>query len=79
MDRDIQLAAGAAVRQELAALDHEKGWRGAKEHLESEELENLTLPSWLDTEPIVGEWYEGIVLSSKARRPRSGSARTPTS
>ncbi len=64
MDRTIQRAAEAALREKLAALDHEKGWRGAKDHLDSEELETMTLPSWSDGEPVPGEWVEGIVLAS---------------
>ncbi|MEM7350923.1 MAG: PBP1A family penicillin-binding protein [Acidobacteriota bacterium] len=68
MDRDIQRAADAAIREQLAKLDHEKGWRGAKDHVEGEELETMTLPSWFDGEPIPGEWYEGIVLSAEAKK-----------
>ena len=68
MDRDIQRAAEAAVRDKLALLDHEKGWRGAKDHLENEDLESLTLPTWTDDEPVPGEWYEGLVLSSDRRK-----------
>ena len=68
MDRDIQRAADASVREHLAALDHQKGWRGAKDHLDSEDLETLELPSWFDEEPIPGEWIEGVVLSSDRRQ-----------
>lgn len=68
MDRDIQLAAEAAVREKLAALDHEKGWRGATDHLEGDGLETRALPSWLAAEPVLGEWYEGIVLASDRRK-----------
>ncbi len=68
MDRQIQNAADLAVREELAALDHEKGWRGAKDHLEEENLDEFKLPSWFDAEPEVGEWYEGLVLASDRRR-----------
>ena len=64
MDPTIQRAAEDATRRMLAALDHEKGWRGAKRRLDGEELETVTLPSWSDAEPIPGEWYEGIVLAS---------------
>ncbi len=64
MDRQIQHAADLAVREQLSALDHEKGWRGAKDHLEDENLEEVKLPSWFDAEPEPGEWYEGLVLAS---------------
>ncbi len=68
MDRQIQRAAEAAVREKLAALDHEKGWRGAVEHLEVDDFETMTRPSWSGAEPIPGEWYEGIVLASDRRQ-----------
>ncbi len=68
MDPVIQHAAEAAVREKLAALDHEKGWRGAKEHLDTEELETVTLPSWSGHGPVPGEWYEGLVLASDRKR-----------
>ncbi|MCP3963526.1 MAG: PBP1A family penicillin-binding protein [bacterium] len=68
MDADIQRAAETAVRVKLADLDHEKGWRGPKDHLEDEELEKLRLPSWSDAEPLPGEWFEGIVLSADRKK-----------
>ncbi len=68
MDADIQRAAEAAVREQLAALDHGKGWRGATSRLESDVLEAATLPSWAGAEPVPGEWYEGIVLASDRRK-----------
>ncbi len=64
MDRGIQRAVEDAVREQLTALDHRKGWRGAKDHLESEELEAVTMPSWLEAEAVPGVWYEGIVLAT---------------
>lgn len=71
LDRRIQDAAEAALKQELVALDHERGWRGAKAHLEMEDLENQTLPSWSDLEPAAGDdWYEGVVLESGSRKAR---------
>ncbi len=68
MDRDIQSAAETALREKLAALDHEKGWRGAKEHRGGDDLEAMDLPSWFDAEPVPGQWYEGIVLASDRRK-----------
>ncbi|MEM7583862.1 MAG: PBP1A family penicillin-binding protein [Acidobacteriota bacterium] len=68
MDRQIQDAADRAVLEQLAALDHEKGWRGAKDHIAEENLDEVELPSWFDAEPEVGVWYEGLVLSADRRR-----------
>ena len=68
MDPVIQHAAEQAVREKLAALDHEKGWRGAKEHLDTEDLETVTLPSWSGSGPVPGEWIEGLVLASGRKR-----------
>ncbi len=69
MDPAIQHAAEQAVREKLAALDHEKGWRGAKRHLDDgDELETTTLPSWSAAQPVPGEWYEGVVLASDRER-----------
>ncbi len=68
MDPDVQRAAERAVRTELADLDHEKGWRGAVDRLEGDDLEARSLPSWLDAEPVPGEWVEGLVLSSDRER-----------
>ncbi len=64
MDPVIQRATEDAVREKLAALDHEKGWRGAKDHLDAEDLETVLLPSWPVREPVAGQWYEGLVLAS---------------
>ena len=68
MDRAIQQAAEQAVREKLAALDHEKGWRGATRQLEGDELETMSLPSWSAAEPVHGEWYEGVVLKSDRKQ-----------
>jgi len=69
LDRDVQRAAEAALRQELLALDHEKGWRGAEDHLEGDDLEERTLPSWAGLEELIpGEWYQGLVLASDRKR-----------
>ncbi|MCP4662800.1 MAG: hypothetical protein GY856_45995, partial [bacterium] len=59
-----QRAAEGALRDGLLRLDHRRGWRGAKDHLDDEDLESRELPSWTGHEPIPGEWYEGIVLES---------------
>lgn len=70
LDPGIQRAAESALRQGLLRLDHGKGWRGAKEHFEDDDLENRTLPSWIGQAPIPGVWYEGIVLESDRRKAR---------
>ncbi len=67
LDPAIQRAAEDALREGLVRLDHGKGWRGAKEHMEDEDLENRELPSWTGGEIVPGEWYEGIVLESTAK------------
>lgn len=64
LDPDIQQAAEDALHQGLVRLDHNKGWRGAKEHMDDEDLEHRALPSWTGAEIVAGEWYEGIVLES---------------
>ncbi len=72
LDRRIQRAAEAALHQELLALDHRrKGWRGPRDHLEGDDLEERTLPSWARVDPAPGDdWYEGLVLESGAREAR---------
>lgn len=71
LDPGIQTTVEEAVEEQLLALDHGKGWRGAPIHLETEDLETEVLPSWEpEMELIPGRWYEGIVLEVAA-----GSAR----
>ncbi len=67
LDRDIQRAAETALREQLLTLDHGRGWRGAKEHLEADDLESRELPSWSDAEPLPGQWLEGLVLEAGRR------------
>ncbi|MCP4659216.1 MAG: PBP1A family penicillin-binding protein [bacterium] len=70
LDAGIQRAAETALRDQLLRLDHELGWRGAKDHLEDDHLEAITLPSWSGDELMLGEWYEGIVIESSGRSAR---------
>ena len=67
LDRDIQRAAETALREELVALDYTRGWRGPKDKLETEDLENASLPSWRGRDVLPGEWFLGIVLESDRR------------
>lgn len=66
LDSRIQAAAEDAVREGLLSLDHMKGWRGAREHLEGEDLADRELPSWIGQPPGTDpwEWHEGIVLET---------------
>lgn len=67
LDRQIQTAAEEAVRDQLLHLDHDRGWRGPIESLEvgsTEELRERELPSWGRTDPLPGEWFEGLVLEA---------------
>ncbi|MDX1631110.1 MAG: PBP1A family penicillin-binding protein [Thermoanaerobaculia bacterium] len=80
LDPAIQTAAERAVEEQLLALDHEKGWRGAPSRLETEDLEDEVLPSWTtDLELVPGRWYEGIVLevTPSAARVRIGERTLP--
>ncbi len=66
LDAGIQRAAEKALRDQLLRLDHALGWRGAKDHLEDDDLEAIVLPSWSGhgDDLVPGEWYEGIVVAS---------------
>lgn len=73
LDRDIQRAAETALREELLRLEHTRGWRGAIDRVEEDDLENHELPSWrslpdLDQELIPGEWFRGLVLESNKKK-----------
>lgn len=70
LDRDIQRAAEAALHQGLLELDHNKRWRGPKDHIEALDLEAQQLPSWSGQTLIPGQWYEGIVLESDDKQAR---------
>ena len=64
LDRTIQRAAEKALRDQLLALDHGKGWRGPIQQLDPETVDDVELPSWRDPEPLPGDWLRGVVLSS---------------
>ncbi len=70
LDARMQAAAEAALRAGLLRLDHRRGFRGPILELEGDDLETKTLPSWNDTAPEPGPWYQGIVLDTNAREAR---------
>ncbi|MEM9553753.1 MAG: PBP1A family penicillin-binding protein [Acidobacteriota bacterium] len=67
LDRTIQRTAENALHEQLVALDHRKGWRGIDRQLDAEDLEERSLPSWGDSDPRPGEWFEGLVLAADAK------------
>jgi penicillin-binding protein 1A len=81
LDPRIQAAAEDSIRGQLLALDHRRGWRGATLHLDKENLESLTLPSWRAGEPIVpgrlapssisaeSAWHPGTFIMVFAANP----------
>jgi penicillin-binding protein 1A len=69
LDPQIQTVTEAAVRRQLSAIDHGKGWRKIEDRVRESEFETHQLPSWnvkKDLEP--GLWFEGIVLEAESRR-----------
>ncbi|HEX6862398.1 MAG TPA: transglycosylase domain-containing protein, partial [Thermoanaerobaculia bacterium] len=64
LDRQIQEATEKAVRAGLLRLDHRRGWRGAIAHLEGD-LDSQELPTWGSGKPVLGRWYQGVVLESE--------------
>lgn len=73
LDRDVQRAAETSLRDELLRLEHTRGWRGAIDQVETEDLENHSLASWrslpsLDQDLIPGEWFQGLVLESDTKK-----------
>jgi penicillin-binding protein 1A len=65
LDPKMQAAAEEAVRKHLLAMDHRRGWRGPLVHLDREDPEAQTLPSWRRGERVVpGRWYEGVVVAA---------------
>ncbi len=73
LDRDIQRAAEKALHDELLRLEHSRGWRGAIDHVEADDLESHQLANWRglpkDTQNLIpGEWFQGLVLESDAKK-----------
>jgi penicillin-binding protein 1A len=64
LDPKIQTAAEKALRDQLLALDHRKGWRGNLLGHRVGDLEQEKLASWAEAEVEKGEFFEGLVLSS---------------
>lgn len=67
LDPTIQAAAEAALARGLVRLDHRHGWRGAPQHVDSDDLESYELPSWRDLELVADKWYEALVMSVGSR------------
>ncbi|HSS52144.1 MAG TPA: PBP1A family penicillin-binding protein [Thermoanaerobaculia bacterium] len=70
LDPQMQRAAEAAIRSGLVKLDHRRGWRGPISTLEAADLEKEVLPTWTQGKPVVGRWYQGLVLESGPREAR---------
>jgi len=70
LDSQMQLAAEAAVHAGLVKLDHRRGWRGPISTLEAANLETEMLPTWGQGKPVVGRWYQGLVLDSGPKEAR---------
>ena len=73
LDRDIQRAAEKSLHDELLRLEHSRGWRGAIEHVEAQDLEAHELANWRtlpdDLQGLIpGEWFQGLVLESDAKK-----------
>ncbi len=64
LDQRIQRSAEKGVREGLVRLAHRRGWRGPITTLDPAGLEEQTLPTWTDAEPVPGRWYQGIVLAA---------------
>lgn len=62
LDRQIQLAAEAAVRAGLSRIDHNKGWRGPVDQIDLSE-DPPHLESWETVDLTPGAWNQGVVLS----------------
>lgn len=63
LDRDIQRAAEAAVRDGLVAIDRTGGWRGALQKLTQDEILEARLRGW-DIPPTPGGWVQGVVVDA---------------
>jgi len=62
VDPLIQQTVEGAVKAQLLALDHRKGWRGPTLTLPPGDLESQVLPSWQELVLEPDGWYEGIVI-----------------
>lgn len=70
LDPLIQRSAENAVRSGLLRLDHRRGWRGAIATLEAADLESQQLPTWGQSKPVPGRWYQGLVLEAGPREAK---------
>jgi penicillin-binding protein 1A len=71
LDPQMQQAAEAAIRTGLVKLDHRRGWRGPLSTLDdAANLETKVLPTWTQGKPVVGRWYQGLVMDSGPREAR---------
>ncbi|HEX4966209.1 MAG TPA: PBP1A family penicillin-binding protein [Thermoanaerobaculia bacterium] len=70
LDVQIQRAAEAAIHDGLLKLDHRRGFRGPLNMLEAASLESQMLPTWGQGKPVVGRWYQGVVLESGPKEAR---------
>ncbi|MFY9821315.1 MAG: PBP1A family penicillin-binding protein [Thermoanaerobaculia bacterium] len=70
LDSQMQQAAEAAIRSGLVKLDHRRGWRGPLSTLEAASLETQMLPTWGQGKPVVGRWYQGLVLDAGPKEAR---------
>jgi penicillin-binding protein 1A len=65
LDPRIQRAAEQAIRAGLLHVDHRRGWGGPIAQLDEAAIEQQVLPAaFVEGEPVVGRWYQGIVLSA---------------
>jgi penicillin-binding protein 1A len=65
LDPRIQRAAEQAIRAGLLHVDHRRGWGGPIAKLDEAAIEQQVLPAaFAEGEPVVGRWYQGIVLSA---------------
>ncbi len=69
LDPQMQKAAEAAIRTGLVKLDHRRGWRGPISTIDTN-LETKVLPTWTQGKPVVGRWYQGLVLDAGPREAR---------
>ncbi len=67
LDRAIQESVDKAVRAWLLRLDHRRGWRGPIATIKAADLDSQQLPTWSQSKPVPGRWYQGLVLESGAK------------
>lgn len=70
LDPAIQEAAEVAVHNKLVAIDRSKGWRGVTGQIDAEDLSEVALPSWGETDVEPGQWFEGLVIAADAKSAR---------